>query len=473
MENIFRCNVLTNNLDRNNDLSNQNLLINNEETIETKNENDSREIPVRLVFLGNVDSGKTTLVSVLSNDILDNGKGKARTNIFRHPHERACGRTSAIAMEFCKVNNRKSILIDLCGHERYLKTTLFGLNLTQPDYCFIVVAANMGVSKMTIEHITMSISLGYRLVICLTKIDISPEHITQNTLKVLNKLLVDKLNKKLKIINNYRIAKIKLDELDTLVNDFVPLVTISNVNGSGIGKLKYLINRLPNIRTYNSQGKTEFMVDDHFHLKGVGLVLSGSIIRGCLSVGDILELGTNKNNEFRSIEIKSLYYDDKPIKTLSAGHHCTIGIRLLKQKDKQNIKLTKKNYQNELCVRRGMVAVDPKAVEEGKTRYFTADIYILHHQTTITDNRTRHGGSGYQAIIHCNGVRQTAEIIKIYNDSGYIRCGDRIKADFRFCYHDEYLKIDDRFIFREGHSRGVGRIVSINNNNNNPNNNKN
>lgn len=43
--------------------------------------------------------------------------------------------------------------IDLAGHEKYLKTTISGLTGCFPDYAFIVVGANMGISKMTREHI--------------------------------------------------------------------------------------------------------------------------------------------------------------------------------------------------------------------------------------------------------------------------------------------------------------------------------
>lgn len=42
-------------------------------------------------------------------------------------------------------------LIDLCGHERYLKTTIFGLTGMLPDYGLVVIGANMGISRMTKE----------------------------------------------------------------------------------------------------------------------------------------------------------------------------------------------------------------------------------------------------------------------------------------------------------------------------------
>jgi len=49
--------------------------------------------------LGNVDSGKSTLVGVLAHGELDNGNGRARLNLFRHRHEVQSGRTSSISQE--------------------------------------------------------------------------------------------------------------------------------------------------------------------------------------------------------------------------------------------------------------------------------------------------------------------------------------------------------------------------------------
>lgn len=42
---------------------------------------------IRIVIAGNVDSGKSTLVGVLTKGILDNGRGSSRTKIFNYPHE--------------------------------------------------------------------------------------------------------------------------------------------------------------------------------------------------------------------------------------------------------------------------------------------------------------------------------------------------------------------------------------------------
>lgn len=38
---------------------------------------------------------------------------------------------------------------DLAGHERYLRTTVFGLLSSEPNYCLLMVAANNGLIGMS------------------------------------------------------------------------------------------------------------------------------------------------------------------------------------------------------------------------------------------------------------------------------------------------------------------------------------
>ena len=46
-----------------------------------------------------VDAGKSTMLGVLVKGGLDDGRGKARVNLFRHKHEIESGRTSSVGME--------------------------------------------------------------------------------------------------------------------------------------------------------------------------------------------------------------------------------------------------------------------------------------------------------------------------------------------------------------------------------------
>ena len=122
-------------------------------------------IETRYAFIGNVDSGKSTLLSVLSTGELDDGRGKMRKNISQYRHELESGRTSSISLKW---KDKDKILIDLCGHERYLRTTIYGLNSMTPDYCILVIGSNMGISRMTREHIRLAIGLEIPIIICLT-----------------------------------------------------------------------------------------------------------------------------------------------------------------------------------------------------------------------------------------------------------------------------------------------------------------
>ena len=54
---------------------------------------------VRIAVIGNVDSGKSTMVGVLTKSIMDDGRGSARQKVFNFSHEAANGRTSSIGQE--------------------------------------------------------------------------------------------------------------------------------------------------------------------------------------------------------------------------------------------------------------------------------------------------------------------------------------------------------------------------------------
>ena len=54
---------------------------------------------VRIAVIGNVDSGKSTMVGVLTKSIMDDGRGSARQKVFNFSHEAQNGRTSSIGQE--------------------------------------------------------------------------------------------------------------------------------------------------------------------------------------------------------------------------------------------------------------------------------------------------------------------------------------------------------------------------------------
>ena len=135
------------------------------EVLVRKVPDDAQFIDIRIAVLGNVESGKSSLISVLTHGELDNGRGKARLNLFKHLHEIQSGHTSSInneimgfnntgeAQNFANCRNFDEILensskiitfIDLAGHQKYMKTTVFGLSGYAPDVVCRVLIASSG-----------------------------------------------------------------------------------------------------------------------------------------------------------------------------------------------------------------------------------------------------------------------------------------------------------------------------------------
>ena len=61
--------------------------------------------------------------------------------------------------------------IDLAGHEKYLRTTVFGLTGCAPDYIMLMVGGNAGLIGMSKEHLGIAVSLGVPVMVVITKVD--------------------------------------------------------------------------------------------------------------------------------------------------------------------------------------------------------------------------------------------------------------------------------------------------------------
>lgn len=130
------------------------------EVLVRKIPDDQHSIEVRVAVLGGVNAGKSTLLGVLTQGELDNGRGSARLNMFRHRHEIQSGRTSCISHEALgfdtqgnvinlaldmmtaeEISEKSSKLVtfmDLAGHRRYLKTTVQALTGYKPHFAMVI-----------------------------------------------------------------------------------------------------------------------------------------------------------------------------------------------------------------------------------------------------------------------------------------------------------------------------------------------
>lgn len=55
---------------------------------------------------------------------------------------------SRSAEEICESSSKMITFMDLAGHHKYLKTTVFGLTSYCPDFAMLVVGANTGIGQI-------------------------------------------------------------------------------------------------------------------------------------------------------------------------------------------------------------------------------------------------------------------------------------------------------------------------------------
>lgn len=394
----------------------------------------------RIGVLGNVDSGKSTIIGVLKNDILDNGRGLARRTILKHQHEKDSGRTSSVTHHYLDNKICNLTFVDLAGHEKYYKTTIHGVNTCSIDYVILMIGANMGVSKMTIEHLTLILILKLPFIVVFSKTDICPKSVLEQSFNDLKKIL-----KKYKISNRL----IEIDSLEDATNniDFhskklIPYFKISNISGNNINNLKHFLLNLNLVYNWTDYyNKEKFaIIEDTYSVNGVGLVLSITVTSGIINKNDKLMIGPF-NGIFIEVLVKSLHNNfRKNIESLEAGKSGCIAI---KSQDKKVV--LKRN-----SFKRGMICLDIKN-EKHLYKEFEARVKILHHPTTIRKN--------YESIIHCGSIKQVARIVEI--DSDLLRTGDQSRVRFRFKKNPEFIQNNKQIIFREGKTKGIGVITKL------------
>ena len=262
---------------------------------------------IKVAFIGSSNSGKTTLFSLLTQNINDDGKGFARNKMLKHLHEYSNGLTTSINYDIIGFKNKKIInysniidrswesiikssdklvsLIDLPGSNKYLKTLLFGLFAHKPNYiCFVIDSTNFIKKKFRFyKNIINNFEIDYFFVI--TKID---------------KVSDDENNKIKKSLELYNKS----------------IFSISNVTKKNISDL---IDYLESLNFYNkincNNVNLEFLINDTFIIPEMGTVVCGIVLSGSINIGDILYIG-QYSDKLIKIKIKSIHKKHIPSKKI-------------------------------------------------------------------------------------------------------------------------------------------------------------
>lgn len=254
---------------------------------------------------------------------------------------------------------------DLAGHERYLRTTVFGLLSSSPNYGLLMVAANNGLVGMSKEHLGIALAQNLPVMVVITKIDICPPQILEQTVTQLTKVLKSPGAHKKPMF-----VRTRADVIHTAAQfvspRIVPVFQVSNVTGECLDLVREFINVLPHHGFYDASGPFEFHVNDTFSVPFVGTVVSGVAQGGVVHAGDPVLIGPDALGQFTATHIRSIERKRISVAVCAAGQSASFALKKIKRKE----------------VRKGMVVL-PKL--EGVTpkvyREFTAEgMFFTSHR---------------------------------------------------------------------------------------------
>ena len=204
-------------------------------------------------------------------------------------------------VKVCENSSKVITFIDLAGHERYLKTTVFGMTGHAPDFGMLMVGANAGIVGMTKEHLGLALALSVPVFVVVTKIDMCPPNVLQETLKLLVKILKSPGCRKVPVMVKSQ-DDVILSATNFVSERLCPIFQVSNVTGENLPLLKMFLNLLSTRSPNTSKNfdvklhifptnildaePAEFQIDDTYQVPGVGTVVSGTTFRGTIRIND-------------------------------------------------------------------------------------------------------------------------------------------------------------------------------------------
>ena len=129
------------------------------------------------------------------------------------------------------------------------------------------------------EHLGIALALNVPVMVVITKIDICPPQILQQTITQLTRILKSPGAKKIPIFVKNR------DQTIETATQFVsqricPVFQVSNVTGESLDLVRTFLNILPHHGSYDAQAPFEFHINDTFSVPFVGTVVSGVVKSG-------------------------------------------------------------------------------------------------------------------------------------------------------------------------------------------------
>jgi len=216
---------------------------------------------------GHVDHGKTTLVRYMTG---------TDTDRLEEEHRRGISIVPGYA-ELDLPSGRRASLVDVPGHERFVKNMVSGA--TGVDAFLLVVAADDGIMPQTSEHLDILRILGVEQgIVALSKVDSVDEETVE-------------------------LATLEVEDLLESRNISAPVIHVSGATGEGIDDLLLALDALAGDTTDRPrEDLARLPVDRSFVLKGIGVVVTGTLWSGEIRPGDILHTPTDLRPRVRGVQ---------------------------------------------------------------------------------------------------------------------------------------------------------------------------
>ena len=227
---------------------------------------------VHVGLLGHVDHGKTALARCLTE--------KASTaSLDKSPEARRRSMTIDIGFSSFMLKEYIVNLVDLPGHSTLIKHVTAGANII--DVGLLTVAADEGPKIQTLEHLRILENLEIKqIIVIITKIDL----VTEKRIKDVQTIIQE-------MLEGTRFENARM-------------IAVSALTKAGIKDLKTALYEILTPPIRNWTGPFRMPVDHAFHIKGIGTVLTGTVLRGSIRLGSAVELQpTGKRENVRSIEV--------------------------------------------------------------------------------------------------------------------------------------------------------------------------
>jgi selenocysteine-specific elongation factor len=235
---------------------------------------------------GHIDHGKTALVRALTGVDTD-----------RLPEEKARGLTIDLGFAYVPLPDGRVIgFVDVPGHQRFIRNMLAGVG--NVDHALLAVAADDGVMPQTVEHVEILDLLGVaRATVAITKID-----------KV-EAARTDEVEAEIRALLGH--TRITADDV----------FRVSVHMREGIEPLRARIAALAQAHVAPAPaGRFRLPVDRAFILRGVGVVVTGSVHAGMVRLGETVTVAPTG----ATVRVRGLRIHDRDVSLVRAGDRCAM-----------------------------------------------------------------------------------------------------------------------------------------------------